>query len=211
MQNFKTVFSTLLLVVGFVFPSCEDDFLIDCDCSDIKPHFNINNLEIQNTIKKNDNWFVPITVGVDSINFESYEGINLDYIVDYHSSINWNFSLMNSAAACSCLGPGWNGSTTEKIETLEIITLNNFDEEHLSGSTINDFFSISYLGRNNADLKQSLEDFLLENDSFIEIEDLPLTLEKAPTKDSIFHVKVVLKLSTGELYEAENLPIKFLF
>lgn len=209
MKIFRTTILILVLTTGFIFPSCDDDFLIDCDCSSIEPHFNIKNLEIQNTIR-NANWFQVDLNETDSIEFALYEGIKLDYIVDYHSSINLNFSLMNSAMACTCLERGYGGSTTEKIESLDIITLNDFDAEHLAGSKINDLLTLSFFGRNNLDEKKTLNDFLAENTSFIEMEDILLTLEKSPELNPNFHVKVIFKLSTGEVYEAENRTIELL-
>ena len=137
---------------------------------------------------------------------DRFDGIFLEYLVDYHSSNHFNFSLMNSALGCSCIDAGHQGSATEKFESIEIITLNDFDDTHPANSSINDLFMV--LPETTLQDVLSLDDFLLDNNSsFIASQYLQLSLTKVPENDLTFHVNVILKLSTGEEYQTESLPI----
>lgn len=45
---------------------------------------------------------------------------------------------MNTANACSSIAPGGHGSKAEALDSLSIITLNDFDVDHPAGTSIND-------------------------------------------------------------------------
>jgi len=203
MKSLKTIILTLFLSIGFLLPSCERD-LIDCSCPDVHPYFDIMDFKIHNT-EKVRSYSKIIDANQDTISIDQFDGIFLEYLVDYHSSNHFNFSLMNSAYGCSCIDAGYQGSATEKFESIEIITLNDFDDTHPANSSINDLFMVT--PESTLQDASSLDDFLLDNSSFIESQYLRLSLTKVPENDLTFHVNVILKLSTGEEYQAESLPI----
>lgn len=207
MKSLKTVLLTLILSIGFLLPSCDRDPDAFCNCPEVIPYFDIMDLKIHNTEKVED-FSRIIDSNQDSISSDRFEGIFLEYLVDYHSDINFNFSVMNSAFGCSCVGSGYKGSATEKIESFEIITLNDFDDDHPANTSINDLFIVSIETTGQAPL--SLNDFLLDTSSFIKYEYLPLRITKTPQNNPDFHIKVILKLSTGEEYEVENSPIRMI-
>ena len=107
--------------------------------------------------------------------------------------------------ACTPLEPGDEGSKTEKLNSLNIITLNDFDVEHLANDTINDLFQTKI---HHADMID-LEEYLAQDTSLIKHQYLELHLKKAPELDHEFKVKVIVDLSTDETYEVESIPFKF--
>jgi len=204
MKSLKTVILTVFLSIGFLFPSCDRDPYPVCNCPDVLPYFDIMDLKIHNT-EKVKSYSKIIDANQSSISRDSFEGLFLEYLVDYHSNIDFNFSLMNSAIGCSCIDSGYKGSATEKLESIEIITLNDFDDDHPANTSINDLFIMTFETTDQPQLP--LDEFLLDNSSLIEFQFLPLRITKAPENDMTFHVNVILKLSTGEEYQAESLPI----
>ncbi len=103
MKNFKTLALTLLFFIGFVFPSCKDH--IDCDCPE-STYFDVNGLDFRFM----EDFDFYTFVSTDSIDFADFDGMLVDYLVDYHVNLqtrqNWSFSLMSTANACSCLPKG---------------------------------------------------------------------------------------------------------
>lgn len=134
-----------------------------------------------------------------------FGGFYVDYLVDYHAQLqqpktDWSLSLMNSALACSC-AIGYEGSKNEELVAFTVKTVNDFDAEHPAGSLINDL--LQYEGSYFFEDVQPLEDFLeMEQQGKMSYEDMRLSINKAPTLDSLFQVEIVMELSTGERYEA---------
>jgi len=114
---------------------------------------------------------------------------------------------MPIANACSYI-PGTKGSKEEALVDFSIITLNDFDADHLANSNINDLFNYygGYISFFDA-IPVPLTQFLDEQTGIIEEEDMVLELKKAPELNQEFKIKVVLELSTGEVYEYETEPI----
>ena len=104
---------------------------------------------------------------------------------------------MNSAYGCSCAYDGDSGSKEEQLEKVTIITLNDFDDDHLANDTINDLFvsNLNYL---------PIEDYIANNNDNIRDPYEGFRLEKAPVLNKNFKAKVIVELSTGEVYEAET-------
>ncbi len=207
MKNLKTIGLSLFLCIGFIMPSCGgggDDDLLGCDCS-LYQYFDIDGITIGTYKSRNDQ--EPI-IPMDSIFLSEFKVLHIDYTVSYHAlaepKIDWSFSLMNSANACSCIG-GYSGSKTEKIKQLSIITLNDFDDQHKANESINDLFD--YTGSLFAVSDTiPLTEFLSDTSENIAEEDLFLQLTKAPSLNPEFKFKVIMELSTGEVYEAESHP-----
>ncbi|MEM8891347.1 MAG: hypothetical protein AAGD28_25440 [Bacteroidota bacterium] len=202
------IFFTFLLGVGFMVPSCEftgGPQISPCNC-DRYAYFDINGLQVDAYEDFSEGTVVD---ALDTLNLAQFGGIYVDYQVEYHANLekpaksNWSFSLMNTAYACTCI-PGPLGSKREELVNFQILTLNDFDEDHKANDDINDL--LQYQG-NFLELDNStLEDFLNNSDGKIESEDMLLALTKAPELNPELKLKVIMELSTGEIYEAETAP-----
>jgi len=210
MKYFKYFILTTILIVGISLPSCDDDH-IDCGSSPTV-YFDVEGLEI--LLYQDFNRGLAIA-SEESVQFNDGKYIHLDYIVNYHTQNtlkkDWSFSLINSAYACSPIF-GAASSKTENLVKFSIITLNDFDDEHLANSDITDQFE--YLGyfleSEFADWidSNSLTDHLSDSlDKRLNGEDMFLKLTKAPELNSEFKIKISMELSTGEIYEVESHPI----
>jgi hypothetical protein len=193
----KAVLLTTLLTIGFTFQNC----ITECDCPPIEGRFfDIKGIALSN---------MPSKAQVD---FDNYFGINMAYQVDFITTIYeknqpWNFSLMNTALACDCAFNGMRGSKNEKLDNVTVITLNDFDSEHLANDTINDLMLVRVGEFNLVDLNQYLQqDSMLIPRVNLE---LGLMLKKAPELNKSFEVKIIVDLSTTETYEATSQPITF--
>ena len=199
----KTILITLILAIGFSFPSCDPyEAGMDCSCPRIDgEYFDIQDIEAANVAT-----IAPLNEN-DTINFDEYRFLQIDYLVEYHSSVeptNWSFSLLNSAYACSCIENGMYGSKTEKLENLTLITLNDFDDTHLANDTINDLFEIQHSFPQEI---SDINEYLMQDTSLIQEQALRLFLKRPPSLNPNFQVKLVLELSTNEIYEATTTPI----
>ena len=204
-MKFKTIILTILLVSGISFQSCSDDECLCCTNGEYKAFFDIQDLQVKH-------WDVnQKQIENNSIRFEDYGFINLHFIVEYlvHQRNNrFNFSLINSAYGCSPLPPGEKGSKEEAFESLQIITLNDFDENHKAGDTINDLLEVVDFFQGNDPVL--LNDFLLNHTGNVPSEYLILRILQAPTFNEDFQIRVIVNLSTGERYEEMSDIIKFI-
>lgn len=204
MNNFKTILLTLLFSIGFIFPSCKKDHL--CESGPSYRYFDITGLEAA-VFKNDDITGFELFNTLDTIAYSESVGIYMFYQADYHTAVSPTFSLMNSAMACSPTVSGYDGSKTEQLTHLSIITLNDFDPEHLANSAIEDLLEVQ-LGRLNENNLPLLE-YLANQTENIKYPDLSLKLTKAPELNSEFKFKIAVQLSTGESYEAESSPVYF--
>jgi len=212
MKKFLTISLTFFLIIGFTFPACQDDDIVDgplnsCDGVVFLNHFNVLGLAVSSFSDiSTDEMIAPF----DTITFDELDKIKIDYLVNYiaqkSSKKNWSFSLMPSLMACSYI-PGTNGSKNEAIENLTISTLNDFDSDHLADTDIKDLFDYHGSAWERLDNPISLLQFLEEQTGNIQGGDLILGLKKAPEINQEFRLKVTLELSTGEVYEFETEPI----
>ena len=108
-------------------------------------------------------------------------------------------SFFSTLKACTCAQSGRLGAKNERLSNLSIITLNDFDNAHLANDTINDLFE--HITYNN---KQDLNTFLATDTSFIKDTGLSISLKTAPQINKQLKFKAIIKLSSGEVYTAEN-------
>lgn len=201
-MTLKRTVLTALLATGFTFQNCDL-----CDCPPIEgDFFDIKGIGLTNYKKKGTCCTEKILAN-ETVNFSDYYEMSLDYTVDYFGSTDrpesTGFSLLNTALACSCDENGTLGSKDERLNTLTILTLNDFDPDHHANDTINDLFDVALYGK-----IQDLNEYLRQDTALIMSEHLALYLKKAPILNDTFKVKVVLALSTKETYETESVPIR---
>ncbi|MEL6659166.1 MAG: hypothetical protein AAFP77_12625 [Bacteroidota bacterium] len=202
MRNYKTFLLTLYFFIGVLIPACDfsadDDF--DCNCSGSR-YFNIMDLEV-GAFSDFDSQ-ASISDG-QQLRLEEFAGFYVDYVVDYHACAmpkqDWSLSLMTSAYACSCIG-GYDGSKEEELVWFTVLTVNDFDDNHPAGSSINDLLQYegSFWEQEDVRLVEFLEE---EKMGKMRFEDMQLRLLKAPEADSLVQVEVQMELSTGESFQA---------
>ena len=129
-MKLKTLLLTILLITGIGFQNCSDDY---CDCctsndgEEFAGFFDILDLEVKH-LDANYNLVEENQIPFDDYGFTTMHFL-VDYIVQQQKRPSY-FSLINTLNACSPLDQGYLGSKEESIESLQIISLNDFDEEH---------------------------------------------------------------------------------
>jgi len=199
----KQVSLTILLVIGFCFSNCSDD---DNDCGNFVslPHFDIQSLDDSSHYLLKENT-TEILTDSSSVAYDDYAGFSIQFEVDYiaqleqRSQRNWNFSLMNSVLACTPFPNGGAGSKTEKMESLQIITLNDFDLDYPAGSVINELLTIQGFNYDTPEPKVSVDTYLSQK-ALITSERFLLKPTKAPDEND-FQVMISMELTGGEVYE----------
>ncbi|MEM8908583.1 MAG: hypothetical protein AAGD05_12100 [Bacteroidota bacterium] len=201
-MKIKTIGLTLLLLCGFSLQTCDKDDDIDCSCPPVEGvYFDIEGVELINHRSANQI--------AGPISFSEYRGLYLEYDVRFYGQKSspkprWDFSLIPSAHACSCLEDGYEGSEDEKLEQLTLITQYDFDVDHLANDTINDLVVV----RKGAN-EQELSDYLMQSTEPLREYWLELELKTRPLLDSTFAVKAIVELSTGEQYEVISNEVIF--
>ncbi len=207
-KNLKTKVFVFALLMGLPLQMCTPGGGDDCNCGPITGrYFDINGMELNNYKKVGEN-SVSLMVENEAVPYSDYSGLTVEYSVDYISQkrSKWpNFSLTPSAYACSCVGNGESGSKNEKLSNLTVITLNDFDETHRANDTINDLILVKGF---YSDVDEYLEDYLVNDTINIQFEGIKLLVDRKPTLNENYKVKVVVELSTGEVYQKVSEAIK---
>ncbi|QHT71320.1 hypothetical protein GXP67_34025 [Rhodocytophaga rosea] len=179
----KAVFLTALFTIGFTLPGCF------CNCPKIRgQYYDVREMKVAN-IMTPEGYRLLVDFDVSYYNFNKSQPEQL------------NFSLMNSAYACSCLKDGEEGSK-EKLHELTVITKNDFDPQHLANDTINDLLDIQMYPAT-----YDLQSYLQQDTSGFLFRNYNLILKKKPQLNKEFKVEVNLKLDNGEVYQKTNEPI----
>ncbi|HLW32981.1 MAG TPA: hypothetical protein VKX40_12005 [Aequorivita sp.] len=202
-KNIKTKILVIALVMGLPLQMCSpNDSGDDCNCGPITgEYFDIKGMELQNYKWVGPNSISPIKEN-EAVPYGDYAGLGVAYIVDYISQRRAKrpgFSLTSSAYACSCIQDGDRGSKYEKLSNITVITLNDFDETHAANDTINDLIMVK---------DEYLLDYLAKDTLNIQFPGIQLKLDRKPTRDENYKVKVVVELSTGEVYQNISKSIK---
>jgi len=192
MKTFKVVFLTLVLAVGFAFPSCESN-KTPCYCPDF---FEIKGMELN--FVKFENQFMPISdtriIGKDETLYLSFRPTYRFYSFD-------SFSLINSALACNCVGASWEGiKSKDSLVNISLTTVYDFDDYYKAGDDISDLF---YDSIKKLSLKEIYENEEFNYGAYFLLHGR-LKLTQRPTRDKEFQVKLSVELSTGEKYEATS-------
>lgn len=204
-KNIKTKILVIALVMGLPLQMCSPTRNgDDCNCGPITgEYFDIKGMELQNYKWVGTNSISPIKEN-EAVPYEDYAGLGVEYIVDYISQRRAKrpgFSLTSSAYACSCIQDGDRGSKYEKLSNITVITLNDFDETHAANDTINDLIMVK---------DEYLRDYLAKDTLNIQFPGIQLKLDRKPTRDENYKVKVVVELSTGEVYQNISKSIKII-
>ncbi|WP_310992770.1 hypothetical protein [Aequorivita marina] len=207
-KSIRTKILVFALVVGLPLQMCSPENYDDCNCGPIAgAFFDIKGMELDNFKKTGEN-SIGIIEENEAVTYNEYAGLGIDYDVEYISQNRPkkpSFSLIQSAYACSCIFNGERGSKYEKLSNITVISLNDFDESHRANDTINDL--ILAKGFYHQD-DEYLQDYLANDTINIQYEGLRLMVDRKPTLNENYKVKVVVELSTGEVYEKVSNSIK---
>jgi len=200
-MNSRSLLITALLIVGFSFHNCSDPF--DCgDFGEVHDFFDIQGLSIFHVDADGG------PLDSDSIRYRDYGYFTIYYDVEYlayQQERSFDFSLMSQAYGCSPEIAGLAGSKEEAYESITIITLNDFDENHMANDTINDLILSGY-----SDTEQiELDGFIDGQEGNVESQYLYLSLKKKPSLNQEFQFRIRVDLSTGERYERISDPVVF--
>lgn len=209
-MKIKIPLLTIILAIGVALPTCQVEDDLNCSCPPVLgEYFDIQGFELFN-YKKRDGASIAMITENESISFSDFHGMLIQYEAEYHSynctQKGWNFSLINSALACSCIENGFGGSKTEKLKNLTVITLNDFNEQYAANDTLNNLIVVKEY---NYEIGQDLNLYLEQDTSLIRSEHLWLGLKESPTLEKEVRLKLILELSTEEIFEVENAPIVF--
>lgn len=97
------------------------------------------------------------------------------------------------------------GSKFEKLSNITVITLNDFDENHAANDTINDLILVRSIYSKETEY---LKDYLLKDTLNIKFPVIQLKVDRKPTLNENYKVKVIVELSTGEVYQEVSKSIK---
>lgn len=207
-KNIRTKVLVFALLIGLPLQMCTPGGGDDCNCGPITGrYFDINGMLLNNYKWVGEN-SVSLMVPNEAVSYNDYAGLTVEYSVDFISQkrSKWpNFSLTPSAYACSCVGNGESGSKNEKLSNLTVITLNDFDENHRANDTINDLIVVK--GFYNQE-DQYLEDYLVNDTINIQFPGIKLMVDRKPVLNENYRVKVIVALSTGEVYQKVSESIK---
>lgn len=208
MHRIKTILLTLYFFIGILIPSCEWVTEPDCNCGSYR-FFNVTDLTVDPVTDFDSQTRIAPS---QQVTLAEFAGLYVDYVTDYHACLqqksSWSFNLMSPAYGCSC-ALGWEGSKDEELVNFTVSTINDFDDEHLAGSSINDL--LQYEGSYFDESTLPLVDFLADEQmDKLRYEDMRLSLSQAPVLDSVFQVKVHMELSTGEVYDVTSAAIVLL-
>ena len=202
LKSIRTKILVFALVIGLPLQMCSPENDDGCNCGPITGvYFDIKGMELNNYKKTGENSVGRLQEN-EVVSYANYAGLGVEYEVDYISQRRPkrpSFSLISSAYACSCIYDGINGSKYEKLSNITVITLNDFDENHVANDTINDLILVG---------NEYLSDYLVNDTLNIQFPGIQLKVDRKPSLNENFKVRVIVELSTGEVYQEESKSIK---
>ncbi len=176
-------------------------FSFGCDiqkCPPVDRYFDIEGVRMFYNYKGPESDYSNFCPLADSMKFENFR-LDVSFEKRFYSlNSKKPFSLVNSAYALSCVEPG-EGGTKEKITEIQLIAQADFNANYKAGTSLNSIVKIDnqpvsdYINNKN---KYGIDSYGFQMD---------LTEKPDPTIKQAF--KLVFKLDTGEIYEAETSPV----
>lgn len=199
----------LILSIGVWIPACnvEGDINDPCGCPTVNQFFDVEGITLRNM---NKNFFLR----EDALNVLNWEDYNLalNFTGRFYGKLEHSFPLFSTisrAYACSCPKPG-DGGSKERVETIHIISLHDFDENHSAGDTINEFVYIDHYfdSESNTEIAEMpLDEFMANGSRRITRPLFRFGLSHAPFLNDTLQLALHIKLDNGEFYEAEVEPV----
>jgi len=170
------------------------------DCDKVSPYFSIQGLKISNvTYGGQDPNPWRIIDNNETVKYDSFSlAINFDKA--YHSKVN--YSGGQNLYALTCKQSGYAGSQTG-VETLYLITLQDYNSSYLKDDTLNNIISTNYsIYQDNLYDFFPLETFLQDNQDNIRNDMLQIKITEPPSTENEFNFKLIFTLKNGDTFVA---------
>lgn len=166
---------------------------IDCTCPEVEDFFDFQSMDYRtddNEVAVNDRWTSFLLT--EDIEF-------LGEVVPACNS-SW---LFNSAFACSCIEPGWEGLKFG-IESFEIASDADFNTTTVAGTVLNDLFLVRNPQTGQEEFLSDVED---KTSLFLPEQELEFFLDVRPTEAATHTFTITLTKSNGETIIATSEPV----
>lgn len=199
----KAVGLTLLLTIGFSVQQCNP---LGCSCDKLRgKYFDIQGISADSFRKRGTCCADRMKAGEDVTLADHNLGVR--YQINYFSAQlphprRAPFSLISSAAACDCIEDGYLGSR-ERLRSFTVVSINDFDAQHLANDTINDLLRTTVVPGQTSDFTA----FLQADTAFIQHHDYVLYLKKRPELRTDFAARITIVLQNGESYTTSTPPV----
>lgn len=203
MISSKAIGLTLLLTVGFTVQQCNP---LSCGCDKFRgKYFDIQGISADSFRKRGTCCADRMKAGEDVTLADHNLGVR--YQINYFSAQPPRprcapFSLISSAAACDCIEDGYLGSR-ERLRSFTVVSVNDFDAQHLANDTINDLLRTAVSPGQTSDLTT----YLQTDTAFVQQQDYVLYLKKRPELRTDFAARITIVLQNGESYTTTTQPV----
>jgi hypothetical protein len=188
-------------VLFFLFFPLVAEILYSCTCTcpeefNVKGKYSNTGIKLENV---DNSTFQKTITKANSIQ-KNYYGINVSLSREKTACLSPKRSLfIPSALACDCQ-PGQQLFAKDSIESIQFLTVNDFDEKHKANSDISDYFKVFSTSTPGkiSDVITSSYDFMYEFElefSFV------ILLETPPTLNQKHQFKIKIILSDGRILE----------
>ncbi len=183
-----------------------------CKCNDKPRIFDYISFWQDNILYEfpTDTTYNTIHSDADSIPLNAY-GISLNYTSGFVFNPvekNNGFSLMNTAYACKCVVQF--PKPNDPIASLAIYTLNDFDDAHLSGSDVTEYFVYLFYEHNtlryNKKSIYEIRDFFEGISGTVPVS-IATYLDKNPTLNNTVAFEVIVTLVSGKKFTNRTPPV----
>ncbi len=217
MKTARNIILTFLLASSLLAPACNttDD---DCNCGNVREFFDIQGVASSNfRTLENSGFNIQPLLEEDAVEWDRYS-LASEFAVEYYGMAPtdkkepsfWSgLSLINEAWACSCLPNGFSGSE-ETLDFLDLITLEDFDDNHPAGSSIKDILNIRTFSEFEGLIhsEMDLDVFLVQEREAIAYKSFDLLLQVPPATTSTQQFQLIIQLSNGESYSIDSPSIE---
>jgi hypothetical protein len=111
-----------------------------------------------------------------------------------------NCGLTNTAMAIECF-PAY--ILQHNIESISVITLGNFDQNHIANTDISEYFKASYFPNQYHSIDSTLD--FKNGIKYYLFDEFDMLLNKAPQLDSVFRFVIKVKFDNNELTDTTEL------
>lgn len=197
------------VLIILLIPLAADLLVACCDCEEPQLFkYTNSNLELQNL----DNRGQAPVIANNGIALKEAFGIRMTVKCEATASVQPKVSFfINRSYAFSCgCDPAIQYLAKDSVVALRIITLEDFDPQHLAGADVSAYFKL-YTRNNFTGINEYLERnatvFYYDEAKNINLDAL---LMKAPTANGTFTFRVEMELSDGRSFAKESSTIELL-
>lgn len=170
-------------------------------CPDVLPYFSIRGLNVTNlsyTGQGSNPWKVVTTN--EPVKRDSFF-MRISFEQVFHASARHSGGA--NLYALSCDPPGYGGSLTG-VDTLYIVTQQDYTPQYLKNDTINAIAGVNYWTMYGDDFNEffTLSDFIRENSEGIAREYFEIKFTEPPSANGDFRFRIIFILQNGDKFEA---------